>query len=93
MGLACLHHAAMRRWFESSAAADWATCPLTESGFVRVSSNPRVLTVAVTVATAREAVAHLRAAPGHEFLTDDVSLADADVPPTMATGRSPTCTS
>jgi len=34
-----IHHAAVRRWFVAHHAAGWATCPVTESGFVRVSSN------------------------------------------------------
>jgi uncharacterized protein len=58
----------------------WATCPLTESGFVRVSSNPKVLTSPIGVATAREVLAALRAVEGHTFLADDVSLCDDDVP-------------
>lgn len=75
-----VHHAAIRRWWADHAAAGWATCPMTESGFVRVSSNPKVLPHAVAVADARAVLAALRAAPGHRFLADDVSLADADVP-------------
>jgi uncharacterized protein len=75
-----VHHVAVRRWFAENAPAGWATCPLTESGFVRVSSNPRVLPVAVTIADARAALSSLRSASGHTFLVDDVSLADPDVP-------------
>jgi uncharacterized protein len=58
----------------------WATCPLTESGFVRVSSNPKVLRSPIGAVAAREVLAALRAATGHRFLTDDVSLCDDDVP-------------
>ncbi len=75
-----VHHVSVRRWFAQNASAGWSTCPLTESGFVRVSSNPRVLPAAVTVADARLALASLRSAAGHKFLVDDVSLVDADVP-------------
>lgn len=75
-----VHHAAMRAWFGARAERGWATCPLTESGFVRVSSNPKVLPSAIGVEDARGVLAALRAADGHRFLTDDVSLSDADVP-------------
>lgn len=76
-----VHHVAARRWFAAGAPAGWETCPLTESGFVRASANSKALPVAVTVADARKALAALRVVVGHEFLADDVSLADADVPP------------
>lgn len=75
-----VHHVAIRRWFTENASAGWETCPLTESGFVRVSSNPNVLPAALSVADARSALVSLRSAGGHGFLADDVSLADADVP-------------
>ncbi len=40
-------------------SADWATCPITESGFVRVSSNPIVLPSAIGVDAARGVLAAL----------------------------------
>lgn len=74
-----VHHGRMRAWW---AAHDgpWATCPVTESGFVRVSSNPKLLPAAIGVGEAREVLRHLRAAGQHRFLVDDVSLVDVDVP-------------
>lgn len=76
-----VHHAAMRAWFTVNGSAGWATCPITESGFVRVSSNPIVLPSAISVDAARGVLSALRAHPGHSFLADDVSLSDSDVPP------------
>jgi toxin-antitoxin system PIN domain toxin len=75
-----VHHAAMRAWFKANGSAGWATCPITESGFVRVSSNPIVLPSAIGVAAARGVLSTLRAHPNHRFLTDDVSMSDSDVP-------------
>jgi toxin-antitoxin system PIN domain toxin len=75
-----VHHAPMRAWFVANSSAGWATCPLTESGFVRVSSNPKALPSAIGVDAARGVLSALRARPGHRFLTDDVSLSDRDVP-------------
>ncbi len=75
-----VHHVPMRRWFSENAGAGWATCPVTESGFVRVSSNPKVLPSPIGVATARDVLTALRALDGHRFVADDVSLADPDVP-------------
>lgn len=75
-----IHHARAREWFAANASAGWATCPITESGFVRVSTNPKVLPSPIGVADARRVLAALRAAQGHRFLIDDVSLVDDDVP-------------
>lgn len=47
---------------------------------MRVSSNPKALGDAVAVATAREALRGLRAAGGHRFLVNDVSMVDGDLP-------------
>jgi uncharacterized protein len=75
-----VHHAPVRAWFAANAPDGWATCPTTESGFVRVSSNRKVLPHAIGVEAARGVISALRAAAGHTFLVDDVSIGDADVP-------------
>jgi toxin-antitoxin system PIN domain toxin len=75
-----VHHAAMRAWFAEHRATGWATCPITESGFVRVSSNPKVLPSPIGVDAARAVLGALRGLDGHRFLADDVSIVDSDVP-------------
>jgi len=75
-----VHHALMGAWFAENRTRGWATCPVTESGFVRVSSNSKVMPAAIGVDTARSVLSMLRALDGHSFLSDDVSLADADIP-------------
>jgi toxin-antitoxin system PIN domain toxin len=75
-----VHHARMRAWFAANGRAGWATCPITESGFVRVSSNPKVLPSPIGVASARAVLASLRTAGTHRFLADDVSITDSDFP-------------
>ncbi len=75
-----VHHASIRAWFSAQAAQGWMTCPITESGFVRVSANPKVVPSAVGVAAAQEVLAAFRAVRGHAFIADDVSICDADVP-------------
>lgn len=71
-----VHHDATRRWFEASSSAGWATTPVTELGFVRVSSNKRVIPDAATPATALDVLRRLCALPGHEFWPDDMRLVD-----------------
>jgi toxin-antitoxin system PIN domain toxin len=75
-----VHHAAIRAWFSTEAAGGWATCPVTESGFVRVSSNPRVLPHPISVEDAQRVLRAWRALESHRFLPDDVSLVDDDIP-------------
>ena len=75
-----VHHTAAKAWFEAEASRGWASCSVSESGFVRVSSNPKVLPSPIGVEDAREVLRKLRSAPGHRFLADDVSITDSDVP-------------
>lgn len=75
-----VHHSAMRRWFAAESAGGWSTCPVTESGFVRVSANPKVLPSFIAVEAARGVLSALRALDGHRFFANDVSLSDPDVP-------------
>lgn len=73
-----VHHAAAVEWFRAHRAEGWATCPLTESGFLRVSTNRRAIPAAVTVAEALALLRAWRSQPGHEAWTDDAFLADAE---------------
>lgn len=75
-----VHHAAARHWFGANASTGWATCPITETGFVRVSANRNALPYPVNVDAARLVLAAFRAHRDHRFLTDDVSIVDEDVP-------------
>lgn len=76
-----LHHAAAVRWFRAERSRGWATCPLTESGFVRVSANPRVGGGRIGVPDAIDLLASLRQLGNHEFWPDDVSIvASPEVP-------------
>jgi toxin-antitoxin system PIN domain toxin len=70
-----LHHQRARQWFDALGDLPWATCPLTQSGLIRASSNPRVVGEAVSPG---EAVTHLRQLQelgNHEFWSDDLDFA------------------
>ncbi|MPY80687.1 MAG: type II toxin-antitoxin system VapC family toxin [Actinophytocola sp.] len=71
-----VHHHAARHWFEASSPDGWATTPVTELGFVRVSSNKKVIPDAATPGAALEVLRSLCALPGHEFWPDDTRLVD-----------------
>lgn len=76
-----IHHARARAWFGEVHPDGWATYPVTESGFVRVSSNVRVIPDARSPAQAIHLLGRMRALPGHDFWHDDVSPLDDDVAP------------
>ncbi len=70
-----VHHERARAWFEDSHRRGWATCPVTESGFVRVSSNRRVMPEARRPGEAILLLREMTALPGHVFWSDDTSIA------------------
>lgn len=71
------HHEAAHRWFGARAPARWATCPLTQLGFVRIVSNPAFSRDALTPTEAVALLAHNLTHPAHEFWADDLHLPPA----------------
>jgi toxin-antitoxin system PIN domain toxin len=71
-----VHHEPAHRWFAAKSLASWATCPLTENGFVRVISNPGYKSVSATPAEAAQRLQILCSAPEHIFWPDTLSLTD-----------------
>ena len=70
-----IHHAAARRWFARNASSGWATCPITQLGFVRLSSNPKIIRDAVAPRDAVTLLERLVELPGHLFWPADVMVA------------------
>ncbi len=62
-----VHHNAARTWFAGVRGNGWATCPLTEAGFVRVSCNPSAVKRSVTVFDAIALLGRLRRLESHAF--------------------------
>lgn len=67
-----VHHVPATTWFAQRGPEPWATTPMTEAGFVRVSSNPSAIPGAVTPTEALALLARISAVPGFRFLADDV---------------------
>ena len=76
-----VHHGLAHGWFRAHQRDGWATCPLTESGFVRVSSNRRVIAGAPTPAEAIVLLQRMRQLEGHVFWADDISPTECDAAP------------
>jgi len=74
-----IHHVQAHSWFGTVGHASWATCPITQLAFVRLSSNSRVISAAVSPREALEALKQISALPGHQFWHDDMSPTEAAV--------------
>jgi toxin-antitoxin system PIN domain toxin len=61
------HHDAAHRWFARNAAAGWATCLLTQTGFLLLSLNPQVVGVAIDCQAAIHLLRSLVANPHHQY--------------------------
>jgi uncharacterized protein len=70
-----VHHERARAWFEENHQRGWATCPVTESGFVRVSSNRKVVPEARRPGEAILLLREMTSLRGHVFWADDTSIA------------------
>ena len=77
------HHTQARSWFKSVSA--FATCPLVQLGFARVSAHP-LLGCGLTPELAFGVLRQLRADPRPEFIPDDLSCADRVVRTELMTG-------
>ena len=62
-----VHHAAAHRWFAENSGAGWATCPLTQLGFVRLGMQPAVVKVPILFGDVMAALAEMTANPAHRF--------------------------
>ncbi len=74
-----IHHEMALHWFEKHRPSGWATCPLTQSGFVRVSSNKQVIPEAKTPAEALLLLRRITELEKHVFWMDDINLAHSDL--------------
>ena len=68
------HHAAIMGWFAQNNNR-WASCPITQNGYLRIVTQenyPNRIGIREALRTLTQAVS----TPGHEFLSDDISLLD-----------------
>ncbi len=69
-----VHHQATRDWFRTQRPLGWATCPTTQHGFMRVSSNRRVTPEARSPQEAAILLRRLTSLEGHVFWPEDSTL-------------------
>ena len=68
-------HLRARRWLETEIGYGWASCAITQNGFVRIVSQPRYPSP-VSPAQALDLLGHACATPHHRFWPSDVSVLD-----------------
>ena len=73
-------HQAASAWFKRRQQGGWATCALTQAGFIRVSSNPRVFRDAPTPVKAVEILELNLDHPTHRFFKDELDFPHAVKP-------------
>jgi hypothetical protein len=70
-------HGKVQHWLAHHAREKWATCPFTETAFVRILSNPAFSLDALTPADAIALLQSNLTHPAHQFWPDDIGLLDA----------------
>ena len=71
-----VHHNLAHDWFADHHEQGWATCPITESGFVRVVSNPKYQPDAVRPAVAADQLRMFCGSRHHRFWPATLSIKD-----------------
>jgi len=69
-------HSAAKSFFKRASAEGWATCPITENGFIRILGNPGFPGGPGNAQAARKTIHQWKSTPGHQFWPDDLSLCD-----------------
>ena len=70
-----LHHPRAMAWWSDNAEPGWASCPLTENGYLRIVSQKSYMRP-VRLADALSTLRRQFSEGGHEFWPDDLSLLD-----------------
>ena len=70
-----VHHETAHQWFSRHARNGWATCPITQCGFVRISSNPRISNGSVTPGNAQTILRGMTSHKQHTFWPADIDYA------------------
>lgn len=72
-----VHHELAHDWFSDHQELGWATCPITENGFVRVLGNPRYGASMTRAVDLVDLLARFCAGKHHRFWSANVSLRDS----------------
>lgn len=62
-----IHHDSAHIWFAQCREEGWATCPVTQSGFVRLSSTPAITGKNLSIRDVIEGLSESTRSPHHHF--------------------------
>lgn len=82
-----VHHREAQDWFSRNSSDGWATCPLTQCAFVRISANRKIIPEAVTPKEALALLGEITSLKTHTFWKDDISILDKHVPASLLVGH------
>lgn len=71
-----VHHEIAHDWFEDQKPHGWASCPITENGFIRLATSPAFTNPPLRAADIVPKLNALRKSGHHHFWPDAPSLAD-----------------
>lgn len=71
-----IHHEVAHDWFEEQRPHGWATCPITENGFLRIVANPSITPEAMRSTDAIALLRRFRESGHHHFWPDRLSYCD-----------------
>jgi toxin-antitoxin system PIN domain toxin len=71
-----IHHEAAHQWFGAKGQNAWATCPITENGFLRIASHPKYPNRPGDIAAVLSILRQFCESSGHQFWAEDISILD-----------------
>ena len=82
-----VHRTAVISLLHMARTTGWATCPLTENGFLRIVGHPNYPQGPGSPQIARTILSSLTSQPGHQFWSDDFSLLDRKEFPSLPAAK------
>jgi len=80
-----VHHEPSHQWFAENGQQAWATCPLTENGFIRIAGHPNYPNRPGDITAVFSILRQLCEAAGHYFWPEDLSILDILTPDSIIT--------
>lgn len=80
-----VHHEPSHQRFVEKGQQAWATCPITENGFIRIASHPNYPNRPGDVPAVFSILHQVCEAPGHHFWAEDLSILEILEPDAIIT--------
>ena len=80
-----VHHELAHQWFVENGQHAWATCPLTENGFIRIASHPNYPNRPGDVPAVFSILRQLCETKGHHFWPENLSILKILIPDAVIT--------